>query len=118
METPNIAFTDLLSEQASLYPDKIAIKHHGQSITYHELDSRSNQVAAYFIDHNIKKNDVVAVAMDRSISLVICLLGLMKARAAYLPIDPHLPADRINYIFENSGAKFLCTVQKYTAFYG
>lgn len=117
MQIPNITLAKLISEQAKKQPDKIAIKHNGQSITYRELDSRSNQIAAYFIENHVTNNDIVAVALDRSISLSLCLLGLIKAGAAYLPIDPHLPADRINFILENSGAKVLCTLQKYTDTY-
>lgn len=113
MKIQNVSLTNLISKQAKQHPDKIAIKHNGQSITYHELDIRSNQIAAYFIAGTIVNNDIVAVALDRSISLVLCLLGLIKAGAAYVPIDPNLPADRANFMFENSSAKFLCTARKY-----
>lgn len=117
MEVQDIKLTKLISKQAKKHPDKIAIRHNGQSITYGELDLRSNQVAAYFIANNVNSNDTVAVAIDRSISLLLCLLGLVKAGAAYLPIDPHLPTDRTNFILGNSGAKFLCTAHKYTEQY-
>ena len=99
----------LLSNQAELNPGKIAIKHNGRSITYHELEISSNQVAAYFIANHINGDDIVAVAMDRSIKLVVCLLGIIKAGAAYLPIDTNLPAERVNYMLRNSEAKILCT---------
>jgi len=117
MKIPNVTLTKLITKQAKQHPDKIAIKHNGQSITYHELDTKSNQIAAYFIANNITNNDIVAVAIDRSINLVICLLGLIKAGAAYVPIDPHLPADRVNFILDNSGAKLLCTAKKYNEHY-
>jgi amino acid adenylation domain-containing protein len=117
MKIQNVTLTKLITKQAKQYPGKIAIKHNGQSITYHELDTRSNQIAAYFIANNITNNDIIAVAIDRSINLVLCLLGLIKAGAAYVPIDPNLPIDRVNFIFENSGAKLLCTAQKYSERY-
>lgn len=117
MKILNVTLTKLIAKQAKQHPDKVAIKHNGQSITYEELDTVSNQIAAYFIAHNVTNNDVIAVAIDRSISLVLCLLGLVKAGAAYVPIDPHLPTDRVNFILDNSGAKLLCTVQKYSEQY-
>lgn len=113
----NVTLTQLITKQAKQHPDKVAIKHNGQLITYQELDTRSNQIAAYFIANNITSNDIVAVAIDRSINLVLCLLGLIKAGAAYVPIDPNLPADRVNFILENSGAKLLCTAKKYNEQY-
>lgn len=117
MKILNVTLTKLIAKQAKQHPDKVAIKHNGQSITYEELDTVSNQIAAYFIAHNVTNNDVIAVAIDRSISLVLCLLGLVKAGAAYVPIDPHLHTDRVNFILDNSGAKLLCTVQKYSEQY-
>jgi non-ribosomal peptide synthetase component F len=70
MKIPNVTLTKLITKQAKQHPDKVAIKHNGQSITYHELDTKSNQIAAYFIAGNITNNDIVAVAIDRSIHLV------------------------------------------------
>src|ERR1700744_497426 len=117
MKIPNVTLTQLITKQAEQHPDKVAIKHNGQFITYHDLDTRSNQIAAYFIGNNITGNDIAAVAIDRSINLVLCLLGLIKAGAAYVPIDPNLPADRVNFILENSNAKLLCTTKKYNEQY-
>jgi amino acid adenylation domain-containing protein len=99
----------LLSNQAKLNPDKIAIKHNGRSITYYDIEVSSNQVASYFIANHIEGDDIVAVAMDRSIKMIVCLWGIIKAGAAYLPIDPNLPSERVDYILKNSGAKILCT---------
>ena len=109
----NLTLGELINEQAKKHPDKIAIKHNGRSITYHELDVSSNQVAAYLIANKITNNDIVAVAMDRSIKLVVCLLGIIKAGAAYLPIDPNLPADRVNFILNDCMSKTLCTSREY-----
>ena len=113
----DITIAKLLKKQAKLNPGKIAIKHNGRSITYRDLEVSSNQVAAYFLANNIKGNDVIAVAMDRSIKLVVCLLGIIKAGAGYLPIDPNLPVERVNFILDNSGAKILCTSIAYASKY-
>ena len=108
-----ITIDELIHKQAIKHPAKIAIKHNGQSISYHELDISSNQVAAYLIAKNIGPNDIVAVVMDRSIRLVACLLGIMRAGAAYLPIDPNLPLDRVNFVLKDAGVKSLCLNTKY-----
>ena len=107
----------LIAQQAVKYPDKVAIQHNGQSITYRELDIRSNQVATWFAANNINGNDIVAVVMDRSIKLAVCLLGIIKTGAAYLPIDPNLPADRVNFILKDCKVKVLCTTIEYVDLY-
>ena len=76
IDDPSIAA--LLHHHAAQTPDKIAIKHNGQSITYNELEISSNQIAAYLIANHITNNDIVAIAMDRSIKLVACLLGIIE----------------------------------------
>ena len=112
-----ITIDQLVRKQAELSPDKIAIKHNGQSITYRDLEISSNQVAAYFLANNITGDDIVAVAMNRSIKLIVCLLGIMKAGAAYLPIDPELPAGRVDFILHSSKAKILCTTIEHSRLY-
>lgn len=109
---------NLLAGIAEKFPDKIAIKHNGNTITYHELNTSSNQLATYFLDNGLAPGDIVAVVMDRSIKLIAYLLGLIKAGAAYLPIDPGLPADRVNFMLEDCGAKLLCTSQQYERKFG
>jgi non-ribosomal peptide synthetase component F len=96
----------LLSNQAKLNPDKIAIKHNGRSITYYDIEVSSNQVASYFIANHIEGDDIVAVAMDRSIKMIVCLWGIIKAGAAYLPIDPNLPSERVDYILRIVALRF------------
>jgi amino acid adenylation domain-containing protein len=108
----------LIAGIAAKFPDKIAIKHNGNTITYRELDICSNQLAAYFLDNGIAPGDIVAVVTDRSIKLIACLLAIIKAGAAYLPVDPNLPADRVNFMLEDCGAAVLCTSQQYERNFG
>jgi amino acid adenylation domain-containing protein len=113
----DITIAKLISDQAKLYPGNIAIKHEGQGITYRDLEISSNQVAGYFLTNGIKGDDVIAVAMDRSIKLVICLLGIIKAGGAYLPIDTDLPAERVKFMLEDSNTQILCTTAQYSSKY-
>ncbi|MFM9163058.1 MAG: non-ribosomal peptide synthetase, partial [Methylocystis sp.] len=74
-----------------------------------ELDARANQLARYLIAENIGPEDIVAIALDRSIEMVVSLLGVLKSGAAYLPLDPDYPAERLTFMLGDSNAKRLIT---------
>ena len=101
----NKTIVDLLENQAKESPNKIAVVFENQSLTYQELNERSNQLANYLIKNHIKKGDVVAILLERSLELIVGLIGILKSGACYLPLDPDYPISRIQYILENSGAK-------------
>ncbi len=102
-----------LNECAVLYADKIALKFHGRELTYKELNESSNKLAKLLIDTGIKTGDVVALALDRSPEMVIALLAILKSGAAYVPLDPEYPKDRIEFMLGDSSAKILLTSKKY-----
>lgn len=90
------------AEKTAVYAD--------QMLSYSDLNERSNRLANYLQEQClIKRNDLVAVLVDRSEWTIVVLLGILKAGAAYVPIDKDYPELRINYIVENSGAKILIT---------
>mgnify|MGYP003113306743 CR=1 FL=1 len=101
---------DLYAEQASARPDATAVSAGGQTLTYRALDLRSNRLAHYLKDTvGLSDGALVAVCLDRSPELIIALLGILKAGAAYLPLDPTYPADRLRFMLEHSGASALVT---------
>jgi len=100
---------ELIEETAKRLPNKVAIISNGESITYSELNKKANIVANKLREFNIRPNEMVGLLMNRSINMMIGLLGIMKSGAAYLPIDPEYPQDRINYMLTDSKAKFLLT---------
>jgi len=102
-----------INECAKQYPDKIAIKFHGRSLTYKDLYESSNKLARLLIDNHIQTGDIVALALDRSPEMVISLLAILKSGAAYVPLDPDYPKDRIEFMLEDSSAKVLLTSKKY-----
>jgi amino acid adenylation domain-containing protein len=102
-----------ISENAEKYPDKTAIKYRNNIISYKELNEKSNQFAHYLIQNQVHRGDIIAVAVDRSIDLVVTLLGILKTRAVYVPIDPEYPAKRIEYMLEDSAAGILISSEKY-----
>ncbi|MFJ8159311.1 amino acid adenylation domain-containing protein [Streptomyces sp. NPDC096136] len=96
----------LIAEQAALTPGRTAVTGaDGARLTYADLDARSNQVAHALRGHGVGAGDRVAVLMDRSPLLITALLGVLKAGAAYVPVDPGYPAERIAFLLQDSRAK-------------
>jgi len=92
---------------------KVALKFHDRQLTYANLYESSNKLAKLLMSTGITTGDVVALAMDRSPEMVVSLLGILKAGAAYVPLDPEYPKERIEFMLEDSSAKVLLTSKKY-----
>ncbi len=103
----------LFEQQAAETPDDIAVTYGEEAITYKELDTSSNQLARTLREKGAKPNSIVAIIVDRSFEMIIGIMGILKAGAAYLPIDPEYPEDRISYILEDSKTELLLTQSKY-----
>jgi amino acid adenylation domain-containing protein len=86
---------ELFSEQAQLHPDKIAVEDMRESLSYRELDSRSNRLANYLRAGGIRTGDVVAIYGHRGVSLVWAILAVLKAGAVFLILDPDYPVERL-----------------------
>ncbi|WP_316780210.1 amino acid adenylation domain-containing protein [Pedobacter antarcticus] len=97
----------LIDQTALIYPDKTAVSFGEKSISYFELKLKSDQLAEYLIEQGMTSGDIAGLAAERSIEMLICMLSIMKCGAAYLPLDPEYPAERIEYMLENSRAHFL-----------
>ena len=74
------------------------------ALTYAELDARANQLARHLISLGIGPEQIVALALPRSVEMVVALLAVLKSGAAYLPLDPDYPAARLTFMLEDSGA--------------
>ncbi len=81
----------------------------GQSITYRELEERSNQLAFLLREKGIGKGDRVGLFFPKSVESIISMLGVLKAGGVYVPLDPQAPADRVGYIIGNCGIRVLIT---------
>ncbi|NUS62644.1 MAG: amino acid adenylation domain-containing protein, partial [Saccharothrix sp.] len=88
----------LFARQAARTPDAAAVTYRGESLTYRELDERANRLAHHLIRAGAGPETLVALKFPRSLDLVVAVLGVLKAGAAYLPIDPDYPADRVAYM--------------------
>jgi putative pyridoxal-dependent aspartate 1-decarboxylase len=108
VEHSNASVLELFEEQVIANADANAILFEDKKLTYAELDKLSNQLANYLKQtHQLSAESLVGIQLERSEWLVVCVLGVLKAGAAYVPIDPAYPADRIEYIRTDSGCK-LC----------
>ncbi|MCP5095758.1 MAG: amino acid adenylation domain-containing protein, partial [Chloroflexi bacterium] len=96
-----------ISQQAAKTPNHIALDFAGRQLTYQELDTRANQLAHCLIEAGIQPDTMVALCVERSIEMIVGILGVMKAGGAYVPIDATYPAQRIDYIIEDTQAKLL-----------
>ena len=100
-------FPDLFAEQVVKYPNNIAISFEKASLTYQELNYKSDQFAFHLQKLGVKAETFIAVSLDRSLQMLIALIGIMKSGGAYIPLDPHYPRDRLKFILEETQVQFL-----------
>ncbi|MEE1281411.1 MAG: amino acid adenylation domain-containing protein, partial [Acutalibacteraceae bacterium] len=100
---------ELFEEQVSNIPDNIALAFEDKSLTYAELNAKVNQLAYTLRDFGVKPDDFVAIISDRSLEMVIGILGVLKSGGAYVPIDPTYPEERIEYMLKDSKPKAILT---------
>ncbi len=98
-----------ISKQAKRTPDRIAVEFGEASLTYTELEKRSNQVARFLKTEGVKPRALVGISMSRSESMLVTLLGIWKAGAGYVPLDPNYPIDRLQYMCEHSKLSLVIT---------
>lgn len=103
---------ELFEQQVLENPDDIALICSEKSITYNELNEKSNSLATFLREKGITNNSIIGIMVNRSLEMIIGILGILKAGAAYLPIDPEYPLDRITYMLEDSNANFLLVDKK------
>ncbi|MFS8096831.1 amino acid adenylation domain-containing protein [Lentzea alba] len=104
VEVPDVTLTRLLAEQVARTPDATAVVFEGTSLTYVELDAWANRLAHHLLAQGAGPERFVAVLLPRSLELVVALVAVLKAGAAYLPIDHDHPTDRIHYMLGDAGA--------------
>lgn len=102
---------ELFEEQARRAPSAIAVIFEEQNLTYAELNERANQLARHLQSLGEGPESLIAICMDRSLDMVIAILGILKAGAAYLPIDPAYPKGRIAFMIEDAEASVIITSQ-------
>ncbi|MHC5744027.1 MAG: amino acid adenylation domain-containing protein [Nostoc sp.] len=102
----------LFEEQSVSTPDAVAVVFENQQLTYHQLNSCANQLAHYLKSLGIKPDTLVGICVERSIEMVVGLLGILKAGGAYLPLDPEYPTERLAFMLEDAQVSILLTQQR------
>ncbi|MEA5525870.1 non-ribosomal peptide synthetase [Nodularia spumigena] len=101
---------DLFEQQVEKNPDHIALVFESQQLTYQQLNQKANQLAHYLIqNYPIQPDTLVGICVERSLEMIIGVLGVLKAGGAYVPIDPNYPQERIKFLLEDSGVSVLLT---------
>ncbi|WP_350277771.1 amino acid adenylation domain-containing protein [Kribbella sp. HUAS MG21] len=100
---------DLIDASVARTPDRPAVVDHGLELTYGELDQRANQLARVLIERGVGPESRVAVALPRSVELIVALLAVVKAGGTYVPIDPDNPRDRVEFVLADSGPVLMVT---------
>src|SRR5712672_1281885 len=100
---------ELVSSQASCFPQAVAITAGCKSLTYLELEARANRLAHHLRSLGVGPDVVVGLCIERSLCQIVCALAILKAGGAYLPLDPTYPTERLNFILADSQAPFLVT---------
>jgi amino acid adenylation domain-containing protein len=100
---------ELFEAQAAQTPDKTALVCDEQQLTYVELNQRANELAHYLKEAGVGPGDLVGVCLGRGLDSIVALLGILKAGAAYVPLDPGYPKERIAFMMQDSGAKTVLT---------
>ncbi|MFD5259247.1 amino acid adenylation domain-containing protein, partial [Streptomyces bobili] len=108
-DIPATVLPQLFEAQATSRPDALAVTFQGRELSYEELNARANRLARHLIRHGAGPEQVVALAIPRSLDLVVVLLAILKAGAGYLPIDPDYPTDRIAYMLQDASPVLLLT---------
>ncbi|MBO3098653.1 non-ribosomal peptide synthetase [Gelidibacter pelagius] len=112
---PKEPLHELLLKQAQVNPTKTALKFGDAEISYGELEKQVHQLAHYLKAQGVANGDFVAVSLPRSIELIVTLIAIMECGAAYLPLDPSYPSKRLEFMLEDSEAKFMMTAKAFSS---
>lgn len=100
---------ELFEEQAAKTPNSVAVVFENQQLTYGELNRRANQLANHLLKLGARPDGLVGICVERSLEMVVGLLGILKSGSAYVPLDPAYPPDRIAFMLEDAEAPLLLT---------
>ncbi|WP_260989988.1 amino acid adenylation domain-containing protein [Paenibacillus xylanexedens] len=99
----------LFEEQATARPKAVAVVDGKRQLTYEELNTMANRLANYLQSHGVKQETLVGICMDRSVDLLVGIMGILKAGGAYVPLDPSYPQQRLHYMVKDAGIELLVT---------
>lgn len=110
--TTNQTLIDLFEEQVKKTPDASALRTEERVWAYQELNERADRVASFLHHEGVGTGDLVGILMDRSWEMIVSLLGILKAGAAYVPLDPLYPKERLRYMIKDANLKWIITCSR------
>jgi len=108
----NTCIHQLFEAQAKRTPDAVAVIFENLQLTYQQLNHRANQLAHYLISLGVKPETLIGICVERSLNLIVALLAILKAGAAYVPLDPAYPQERLAYMLSDAQLSLLLTQEK------
>jgi amino acid adenylation domain-containing protein len=106
----------LFEEQAVKVPDQVAVVFQGVELSYYQLNERANRLADYLQkEYDVKKDNLICLCLDRSQHMIISILGVLKAGAAYVPMDPDYPDERMRFVLSDTQANLVLTNEAYSS---
>ncbi|MGI8966953.1 MAG: non-ribosomal peptide synthetase, partial [Limisphaerales bacterium] len=109
----NNSISEIFEEQVARSPEAVALIFGQEKLTYRQLNERANQLAHHLRKKGVGRDVRVGLCLERSLEMIIGLLGILKAGGAYVPLDAHYPGERLAYMFEDTGARILITEKKF-----
>jgi len=109
-----LCFHDIFELQASKSSDAVAVICDGEEITYRELSLKTDQLALHLQTLGVKPNDLVGISIERSMDMIIGILGILKSGGAYVPLDPAYPQERISFILRDANIQVVVTQSELT----
>jgi amino acid adenylation domain-containing protein/non-ribosomal peptide synthase protein (TIGR01720 family) len=103
---------ELFVQQAELNNNAVAVEYAGEKLTYCELNTRANQLAHYLQSNGVKPEVLVGIYLERSLEMLVAMLGILKAGGAYVPLDPAYPQERVAHMLSDSQVSVLVTTAK------
>lgn len=108
-----LTVNELFEQTAEKFPDRTAVVFEDQTLTYRQLNEKSNQLAKFLRDKGVGADTIVGIILEKCPEMIVGMIGIMKAGGSYLPIKPDFPQDRIDYMLSNSEAPVLLTTYEY-----
>ena len=103
---------ELFESQVEKTPDAIAVEYEETKLTYREINGRANQLAHYLRGLGVSRESLVGICLERSVEMVVGVLGILKVGGAYLPLDPAYPTERLRFMLGDAGVSVLLTVEE------
>jgi amino acid adenylation domain-containing protein/non-ribosomal peptide synthase protein (TIGR01720 family) len=110
-----VLFHELFEQQVECAPDRCALSFQGRNVSYRELNTRANQLAHRLRKMGVVPDQLIALCVERSLEAIVGILGILKAGAAYLPLDASYPKERLSFMLEDAKAPIILTLEKLLA---